>query len=274
MLSLHSRYVRWFKAECRKVRSRPDDLETNFFYLVCLLLFCVSEQSTWESHQLELARLENTPDGEKEHPRSIASIRRANTSDLRGSDNDDEDTVENHPTSIGSLCPNSTRDSRIHLICSWRAILGQEVVQGEHYLRRIPILPLGFFPGCPITASAEFAANREHDFSQSPFAKVSVVVKLKNRMLETPVSFSWSFSESQSSSSSFEWIGIFQQQVELACNEEISVPFEVLVCEPGIHNLQTLSFVVRRSTNASDQENVTYNLSQQWLLHLVDSSSR
>merc|ERR1711935_710117 len=47
---------------------------------LCLEDAFQSFQSTWRSHKQELIRIENTPDSEKEHPRSMASIRRANTS--------------------------------------------------------------------------------------------------------------------------------------------------------------------------------------------------
>jgi len=251
---------------------------------LCLDNAYSSFQSAWKAHQQEMVRLENIPDGEKEHPRSIHSIRRANTSDLRGDSNSLK--IENHPTSIGSLCPPSTSDSKIHLTCSWRAILGQEVIFGEHYLRAIPIRPVTFFRGCPIAASAEHASKMEHDFSKSPLARVPIGVTLKNRMLETPVKFSWSWdpmapllSSSSSSFGDFELIGICQQHLELDANAEITIPLEVLIPRAGTYNLQALRFSIdppdgtTTATNPNGtNKNVTYHLSHQWLVQLLDST--
>lgn len=212
-------------------------------------------------------RLENTPDSEKEHPRSIASIRRANTS-VRG-DGTASSVQENHSTSIGSLCPIASSASEIHLTCSWRAILGQEVVRGEHYLRKIPIAPKSFFGGCPVAGTAEHASTTEHDFSQSPVAMVPFTVKLKNSMLETPVKFTWNWDSSNShSSSSIELIGTCAETIELGPSEETHVSLEALVTEAGVHDLQNLSIVVHQE-GAEDE---VYHPTDQWLIHLVDSS--
>jgi hypothetical protein len=249
-------------------------------------------------------RIANTPDSEKEHPRSISSIRRAaNTSGVVRND-DGSSPRENHPTSIGSLCPSSSSSStrnasasasasssEIHLTCSWRAILGQAVVRGEHYLRKIPIAPRSFLEGvCPIAARAEHATRTEHDFSKTPVALVPWTMTLKNRMLETPLRFTWSWVESKSksesstqaaqqhSSSCLEPIGTCAQTLELDPTEETEIPLEVLVTEAGVHDLQNLRFVVHRgkdpNNNTEEEEDVTYHLSQQWLIHLVDSSSQ
>ena len=208
--------------------------------------------------------MENTPDGEKEHPRSIASIRRSNVAEVR-SDGSSFPRRENHPTSIGRLLPYSSSASHVHLTCSWRAILGQEVVRGQHYLRGIPITPKSVSEGCPISAKAEHATNVEHDFSQKPVAVVPFTLKLTNRLLESPVRFTWAW-ESSSSSSSLELIGTCAQTLELKASQETEIHLEVLVTEAGVHDLQNLRFVVHRETDE------TYDISQQWLIHLVDTS--
>ena len=219
-----------------------------------------------DAHQLELIRIENTPDSEKEHPRSIASIRRANTSEIRDDENYGSKSKSDyhHPTSIANLCPPSSSASKIHLICSWRAILGQQVVQGENYLRGIPIRPLTFFRGCPITATVKYASSISHNFSISP-ALVRVEVTLKNRMIETSVKFSMSWTPT----STFELIGTCEQNLELVASEEVTVPFEALIPKAGVHNLQALKLIVRHE----QEEDKIYNLSQQWLINVVDSSS-
>ena len=241
-------------------------------------------------------RIENTPDSEKEHPRSIASIRRSAIVSGVVRNDDGSSPRENHPTSIGSLCPSSSSlssntsssSSEIHLTCSWRAILGQEVVRGEHYLRKIPIAPRSFdLAGsvCPIAARATHATKKEHDFSQTPVALVPWSLTLKNRMLETPLRFTWSWVEAAQQHSTtttpscLEPIGTCAQTLELDPTQETEIPLEVLVTEAGVHNLQNLRFVVHRghdpnnNTEDEKEEDVTYRLSQQWLIHVVDSSS-
>ena len=215
-----------------------------------------------------MIRIENTPDGEKEHPRSIASIRRANIPDIR--DNEGSKRRENHPTSIANLCPLSLSASKVNLICSWRAILGQEVVHGDHYLRGIPIRPLTFFRGCPITAIVDHAVSPiSHDFSLGP-ALVPMKVTLKNCMLESSVKFSVSWE----ATSTFEVIGTTEQSLELDANEEVTIPFEALVPKAGVHNLQMFRFVVQQHEQQQQKDATTYHLPQQWLIHIVDSSLR
>ena len=209
-------------------------------------------------------RIENTPDSEKEHPRSIASIRRANTS-VKG-DGTSALERENHPTSIGSLCPRFLSASQIHLTCSWRAILGQEVVRGEHYLRKLPIAHKASFDGCPVAAKAVHASQTEHDFSQTPVAILPFTLKLDNLMLETPVRFTWSWESAPSST--LELLGTCAQTLELLPSQETEISLQAMVTEPGVHDLQKLSFVVHKG-NGKDE---THRLSEQWLLHLVDSS--
>ena len=144
------------------------------------------------------------------------------------------------------------------------------MVHGEHYLLGIPIRPLTFFQGCPIAATADHVATMSHDFSQSPAALVPMKVILKNRMLESPVKFSFKWEQPTTvSSSSFELIGTCEQKLELDASEEITIPFELLLPKAGVHNLQALRFVVHHE----NKEDVTYHLSQQWLLHLIDDSS-
>lgn len=213
-------------------------------------------------------RIENTPDSEKEHPRSIASIRRANTS--IHSDGLATFERDNHPTSIGSLCRLSTSASQIHLTCSWRAILGQEVVRGEHYLREVQIAPKTFFGGCPVAATAEHASKEEHDFSKMPVAMVPFTLKLTNRMLETPVKFTWSWEAKNSSA--LELLGTCAQTIELDPSQETEISLEAMVTEAGVHDLQNLSFVVHREGTHENEGDETYSLSEQWLIHLIDSS--
>jgi hypothetical protein len=139
----------------------------------CLTNTCNNLQAAWRAHQIELARAEHSHGGVA-HPRSIASIRRANTSDSGGTP-DGDPTKDFHPTSIGKLCPPATSLSKIHVICSWRAILGDEVIHGEHHLRGVSVRPLSFFNGCPVTVTASHPSVIPHDFSKGPAVSASLM---------------------------------------------------------------------------------------------------
>jgi hypothetical protein len=71
-------------------------------------------------------------------------------------------------------------------------------------------------------------------------------------------------------------IGTTEQSLELDANEEVTIPFEALVPKAGVHNLQMLRFVVQQHEQQQQQQQqedaTTHHLSQQWLIHLVDSS--
>lgn len=123
-------------------------------------------QAAWASHQNELFRAEHDQDGGGNHPRSIASIRRANTAD--STNMSQESDFEIDPTSIGKLCPPESNSSNAHIICNWRAILGDEVIHGEHHMRAISIRPKTYFKGCPVYASATYPSALSHDFSKGP----------------------------------------------------------------------------------------------------------
>lgn len=205
-------------------------------------------------------RLENTPDSEKDHPRSIASIRRANTSDVNEEDSD-VDRTGCHPTSIASLFPAELGDSMVHLVCSWRAILGQEVVRGEHHIRRMTIRPLRSFHGCPIAATAWHPASIANDFSKGP-AYVPLKLTLRNRMLESPVDFLYSLEPA-----SYDLTGIKMHRFDLEPDGRVEISVQALISRPGIFDLQALRLSVRQGS-----EEVTYQLSQQWLVSVSDSN--
>jgi hypothetical protein len=89
-------------------------------------------------------------------------------------------------------------------------------------------------------------------------------VTLRNRMLESPVNFSVSVDIKKNG---FELIGLDVLLLSLEPSDDIVIPFEVLIPQPGIHNLQALQLIVRHN-----DEDLPYPLEQQWLLHVSDSS--
>ena len=82
-------------------------------------------------------------------------------------------------------------------------------------------------------------------------------------MLETPVNFFVSAEKN----SCFELIGLDVLLLSLEPSEDVVIPFEALIHKAGMHDLQALQLMVRHG-----DENLSYPLSQQWLLHITDSS--
>lgn len=218
-----------------------------------------SFEATWKAHQIEIARAESSADGDQQHPRSIAQIRRANT----GSDNDaleDMYSMEAHPTSIGQLCTHENSLSKIHLMCSWRAILGQEVIRGEHHLRGIPVRPISFFNGCPIVATVSHEASVTHDFCKGPVG-LPVKLTLRNQLLESPVNLMLSVKND----TTFELIGFNVMRLSFQPQEEKTIPLEALIPRAGVHNLQAFDLTVKREENE-----ILYPLKQQWIVTVAD----
>ena len=128
-----------------------------------------SNQVAWKSHQLELARAE-TLHGEKDQPRSISSIRRANTSDIKDDDITESEASELHPTSIGKLCASEFGSPEVHVVCSWTAsdTFQGGVIEGEHHFRGLSVIPTRTCDECPLIATADFPKAISHDFRRGP----------------------------------------------------------------------------------------------------------
>jgi len=234
-------------------------------------LFVVSTgtQSAWKSHQNELLRAEHDQDGEGNHPRSIASIRRANTYDPTTIPDWDGSPVI-HPTSIGKLCPDETSASKIHLLCGWRAILGDEVIRGEHHIRAVSMRPKSVVKGCPVHVTATYPSSLVHDFANGPVV-VPVSLSLRNQLLEAPVNFSLVTKIHPG----YEILGLGRLKMSLSADTSSVVPLEVLIPMEGTHDLQSIQIQIRKQNDGEDSEEtiVLYNLSQQWLVHIADSNS-
>jgi hypothetical protein len=230
-------------------------------HIHCVLTAFLLVQTSWKNHQMELFRLENTPESEKDHPRTIASIRRANTSDVNEEDYD-LDCIARHPTSISSLFPTELGASSIHLLCSWRAILGQEVIRGEHYFRQMTIRPLKSYHGCPVTATASHPACVTNDFFEGP-ASVPLKITLRNRLLESPIDFLYSLEPD-----AYDFTGMKMRRFYLEPDGHVDIAVRAFISRPGIFDLQALRLSVRQGG-----EEVTYQLAQQWLVSVRDSNS-
>mmetsp|Transcript_22289 Transcript_22289/g.55070 ORF Transcript_22289/g.55070 Transcript_22289/m.55070 type:complete len:1626 (+) Transcript_22289:223-5100(+) len=219
-----------------------------------------SFEAAWKAHQIEIAKAESATDGDQQHPRSIASIRRAKSSsdhDLGG-----DGSLEAQPTSIGQLCSHENSLSKIHLMCSWRAILGQEVIRGEHHLRGIPVRPISFFNGCPIVATASHQPSVVHDFTNGPVG-LPVKLTLRNQLLESAVNLSLAVKDN----TTFELIGFNVVRLSFQPQEEKTIPLEALISRAGVHNLQAFDLTVKRE----EEEEFFYPLKQQWIVTVTDT---
>lgn len=138
---------------------------------LCLERAAENFEAAWKAHQLELARAQSAHDGDAQ-PRSISSIRRANTSDTTDDASDDStsERIILHPTSIGKLCPPEKNASEVNIVCSWSAIGSsqEEVIRGEHHKRGLSVRPISKCKGCPIAPTATYDNSVAHDFQKGP----------------------------------------------------------------------------------------------------------
>jgi hypothetical protein len=210
--------------------------------------------------------LEYSDDGEAQ-PRSISAIRRANTSDINKDDNPftyDNITSDFHPTSIAKLCHSQSSASKVHIICSWTANASStdgEFVRGEHHLRSLSVRPESSVRGCPIVATASYEASHLHDFSQGP-AVVTFAVTFTNKMIKTSIDFEVSIDNTQT----LEFIGGDCIPMSLKGGEDITIPMQVTIHTPGVHDLQALKLYI--SLEGALQ---IYKLPPQWLVKVEEA---
>jgi hypothetical protein len=119
-----------------------------------------------------------------------------------------------------------------------------------------------FFHGCPVAATVAHPSSLSHDFSKSPVL-VPMKVTLRNRMLESPVEFQISLQPT----ANFELIGAKMHKFKLDASEEVTIPYQALVTKSGTYDLQALRLTIMEETE------ITYELSQQWLVSLKDTAS-
>lgn len=209
---------------------------------------------TLRSHKMAIVRAEAAQGHEGAQPRSIAQIRRANTSTrdskLGGADDDD-----GHPTSIVRLLPRETRDSSVCLVCSWRDADGK--VKGAHFIRSLQVRPAKRDKGCPITVTAEYPAEVTTDLDAGP-ASVPLSVKLRNRLVDESVEFKVKLDRDDS----FDFVGPEVFKSALSGGEELSIPLEALIPATGVYNLQKVKLTVVEG----EDESKSYVFPMQWIV--------
>jgi len=217
-------------------------------------------EDTLKLHQMALARA-SVDIQDDHHPRSIAQIRRANTSAFNSASNSRDGSEEEviYPTSIARLCP--PNDETINISCAWRTIgkdaTDTNVIYGEHHIRGLTVRPASQTKACPITVTAEHPSAVSNDFNNGP-AIVPLQVTLSNRLTQDAVDFEFTVETPES----FDYIGPESFQWVLDAGGQVTVPLKALIPQAGVYNLQMI-----RLTIGEDQ---AYLFPLQWLVMVTD----
>ena len=228
----------------------------------CLLDFLCLERAhenfegAMKLHQMALARAAAM--GEEGHqPRSIASIRRANTGELSFAESAYSESGElldrtGHCTSIAALCPQEETGASVHIICSWK---GPNLsFRGSHHIRGLAVRPSSGSRECPITLTASHPSSVSNNFDNGP-ANVPLRVTLKNRV-DTPVDLEFAIVTPVT----FDFSGPESYKTKLGGGEELSIPMRALLPAAGVYNLQRVRLTVANGDSAS------YRFPLQWMV--------
>jgi hypothetical protein len=208
-------------------------------------------------HQMALARA--AAHGEEgHHPRSISSIRRANTdmtmsestNSLKGLDCD----PLGHWTSVARLCPSEDTGGLVHILCSWTG--PNSAFQGLHHIRGLAIRPAPNSRECPISLIASHPSNVSNDFDSGP-AMVPIKITLKNRV-ETTLDVEFAIV----SPVTFDFTGPESFRTQLGGGEELSIPLKALLPSAGVYNLQRVRLLVEQSGSSPS----SYRFPLQWMV--------
>lgn len=234
-------------------RSSPSSL----LAFLCLERAHDSFEGAMKQHQMALARAAAHGD-EGHHPRSISSIRRANTDlsmseSAHSSKGTDLDRL-GHWASVARLCPLDDNGGAVHVICSWNGL--DSTFRGTHHFRGLAVRPPANSRECPITLSASHPAKVSNDFESGP-ADVPLNVTLKNR-IDTPVNLEFAIVAPVT----FDFTGPESYRTKLSGGEELSIPLKALLPSAGVYNLQR----VRLSVEQHGSSPSSYRFPLQWMV--------
>jgi hypothetical protein len=210
---------------------------------------------TMKAHEQILARAMGSNGNDGEHPKSIAQIRRENTGSMVWNIDGTSESGPGHPTSLTRLCPRDDAKMSFPLICSWSSEDGS--IEGQHFIQQVPICPpsANGSNGCPLIMSAKHPESVSADLSQGP-AHVRFEVKVRNRLVNEPVSFEFNVDEPES----FHIVGPERFKASLGGGDEMSVPLQAIIPNTGLYNLQSI-----RLTIESEQA-ISYTFPLQWMV--------
>jgi len=201
------------------------------------------------AHKIALAEAVAAQNSEKQHPRSIAQIRRANTSKA-GDETYLEQYYKSHPTSVARLCPKDRNLETLQLICQWK---GRDI-RGQHHIRDLVVRQSENKIGaCPIVLSADFPSEVKRDFSLGP-AVIPFTVHAQNRLTKEKVGFRLDWEPHPR----WDLTGAEDYSSELDGGEMASFRMKAMMHRTGVYDLQALRLTT--STGGS------FVFPSQWLI--------
>jgi hypothetical protein len=218
---------------------------------------CFQEQLSL--HHMALSRAAAQGDGDNQ-PRSIASIRRANTVEISAA-TDRNGESDAHATSIARLCPTSGTADTAHLLCSWSAQNGE--ICGVRHVRSFPVRSLHQNNAtCPVTVTATHPKQVSNDFETGPVA-IPINITLQNQLLEAPVDFDFAVDQPDT----FDFNGPENVRIALKGGEKVTIPMQALIHTPGIFNVQK----VRLTMDDDGAPSKSFVFPTQWMVSVRPS---
>ena len=211
----------------------------------------------WNSHNKALLRAIAAQDDDSQ-PRSIAQIRRANTSmGVDYVDSASSITPPAHPTSIYRHCSIEDALRSMHVVCSWRC--GDGVMHGAHHRSDVAVRQKGPDNGCPIALAASHPHEFSNSFSKGP-ASVPIDLTLRNKLLESNVEFVLTVDCPET----FDLGGPEALFRELKGGDELALRLNAIIPSPGVYNLQRVRLTV------GGKEPISYLFPHQWVVHVKE----
>jgi hypothetical protein len=240
-------------AEASETTQRSDAAQSDTLNFLCLERAYEAFHQTMSSHQSALALALGSESKGKDHPKSIAQIRRENADSRLSSTNVVSDASLVHPTSLYRLHPPEDADSSFSLACSWSTKAG--AIEGQHYVRDVFVRHLPSEVACPVTLSAKHPSAISTDFCSGP-AQVHYVVTLANRLVNEAVLFEFLIEEPES----FLIVGPERFETTLDGGATVDVPLTAIIPCSGIFNLQMFRLTIKSGRT------VSFTFPMQWMI--------
>eukprot|EP00977_Amphora_coffeiformis_P006112 scaffold1323_cov160-Amphora_coffeaeformis.AAC.17 len=209
----------------------------------------------FNSHQKALARAALESDDQNAHPRSIAEIRRTNTSVLSGSEGDSIFDGTPEATSLSKLFPKSSQHETLVLICSWKS--PDNSISGVHFITGISANPPS--DACPIAVTARYPSAVTGDLKHGP-ASVPFEITFRNRLLKDAVKFEFAAQDQQD----VDLTGAATFESILPGGEDMTVGMSALVHTSGVYNIQNIKITCK------NDEPESFLFPVQWMVTVTD----